>query len=207
MFSLVDRLQRMTNPNLFTVLLFLKCRTGLPQPACGTLGLHPSEDVGSLPISAKIPWTQRCPCGCLWLFCLSPTPARVLPAVGKKLQLLVEERRITGLWTVIFFYRKPSIYLFEEGEQLSLDVPDGDTKRKTTEVCSFQAGPSTWLCVRRGEGKLWVLAAEDLALMKQKFSSRQAELCDRENKLWGERDTEENVGSKGRWEWESFSGE
>lgn len=34
---------------------------------------------------------------------------------------LVEEIRITGLWTVISFYRKPFIYLFEEVEQPSLE--------------------------------------------------------------------------------------
>lgn len=45
-------------------------------------------------------------------------------------------------------------------------------------------------------------------MVRQKISSRQAaELCDRENKLGGERDTEENVGNGGRWEWENVIGE
>lgn len=59
-----------------------------------------------------------------------------------------------------------------------------------------------------GESQLWVLAAEDLALARQNFSSRQAaELCDRENELGGERYTEKNAGNKGRWEWKNVIGE
>lgn len=102
--------------------LFLKCRIEFPQSACGTLDLHPNEDVGSLPINATTPWTPKCPHGWLWHFCLSPTTARVLPSSTTVLpQLLVEERRKTGLWIIIFFYRKAFIYLFEEGEQPSLE--------------------------------------------------------------------------------------
>lgn len=45
-------------------------------------------------------------------------------------------------------------------------------------------------------------------MVRQKFSSRQAaELSARENELGREGDTEENVGNKGRWEWEKVIGE
>lgn len=111
----------------FGVLSFLKCGTGFPQPACGTLGLHPNNDAGSLPISCchqcKAHLDPKVSLGLFVTFLLVPHPCQSCPSSSTTVlpKLLVEETKMPGLWTVIFFYRKPFTHLFEKGEQPSLE--------------------------------------------------------------------------------------
>lgn len=146
----------------------------------------------------------------MWLFV---SLSVCFPTACQQVALPAVPRRCWSFWR-----RKENTRLCKENLSLLVYVKKGEQhhtasgqprafmgteKEKTTEICrSFQAtclGPNTSLCAKHSEvmQQHWITATEDLALLIQKFRSRQA--ADLLGRACKEKQTGERKGHRGNY--------